>query len=256
MMKSAEISSVAIIGSGKVANALTSIFIDKNVQVSGIASRNFQSGKLLSNKCNCAFFENQTELVADLILVCIHDDSVKSSIEGLNPNQQVAYTAGSVNLQEINHPNCSVFYPLQTFTTDKKLTSEEIPILIESKNKESISALENLCLKIGFSYQLCDSNQRKQYHLAAVFMNNFVNHLVYLSKKQVTEEGLNWELMQPLLKETCYKLFNIDLCEGQTGPARRKDLVVIESQQKMLDQNQLEIYKAITKSIIETYKND
>jgi predicted short-subunit dehydrogenase-like oxidoreductase (DUF2520 family) len=254
MIPLSEISSVAFIGSGKVTNVLSAIFLDRGVSISGISSRNQSSGKELSQKIGCEFFDDESVLRSDLIVVAVNDDAVKSVIERINPSQQVVYTAGSIELKNISHPNCGVFYPLQTFTQGKKLDSTEIPILIETNQIEFRQELEHFCSKLGFHFQYCESEQRKQYHLSAVILNNFMHHLAYISKIELEEKGLDWNVLIPLLKETFDKIVHSDLHEGQTGPARRGDLKVIQEHQKMLTGKHLEIYNVITNSILDTYK--
>ncbi|MBM3184722.1 MAG: DUF2520 domain-containing protein [Bacteroidetes bacterium] len=253
---SSEISSVAFIGSGKVAYVLSTLFYENGIRISGISSRNELTGKALANQVQSEFVEDFTSLRADLIVVSINDDSVKSVIEQINPSQKVVYSAGAIDLESISHPNCGVFYPLQTFTQGKTLKSNAIPILLEAKEVDLRNQLESFCSKFGFNFQYCDSEQRKHFHLSAVFLNNFINHLAYVSKTKLEEKGLNWELLLPLLKETCDKLLYSDLYNCQTGPARRGDLSIIQEHQKMLSGKHLEIYNVITSSILDTYKND
>jgi len=230
MISGSEISSVAFIGSGKVAHALSTIFHENRIRISGISSRNKVTGKTLANQVHSEFFGDFTLLTADLIVVSVNDDSVLSIVEQINPTQKVVFTAGAIDLKSINHPNCGVFYPLQTFTKGKNLRSNEIPILLETNELDFGKQLESFCSKLGFNFQYCDSEQRKKYHLSAVFLNNFMNHLAYVSKTELEENGLHWELLLPLLKETCDKLLHSDLFEG------------------------LEIYNVITSSILDTYK--
>ena len=254
MISGSEISSVAFIGSGKVAAVFSAIFYENGIRIPGISSRNELTGKVIVDKFQSEFVEDFTSLKADLIVVSVNDDSVKTIVEQIKPSQKVVFTAGAVNLKEINHPNCGVFYPLQSFTDGKNLRSSEIPILLETKELDFRKLLESFCSKLGFNFQYCDSEQRKQYHLSAVFLNNFMNHLAYVSKTELEENGLNWELLLPLLKETCDKLLHSDLYEGQTGPGRRGDLNVIQEHQKMLSGKHLELYNVITSSILDTYK--
>jgi predicted short-subunit dehydrogenase-like oxidoreductase (DUF2520 family) len=251
-----EISTVAFVGSGKVASVLSDLFFRNNIVISGISSRNTVKGNLLATRLNCAFFDDLSELNADLIIIAVTDDSVKAITDKFDSNQRIAYTAGSIDLQEINHPNCSVFYPLQTFTEGRELQINDIPIFLESKNSENLELIEKLCSTLNFNFDFCNSAQRKQYHLSAVFLNNFVNHLVLLAKDEIDKNHLNWSHLLPLLNETCFKLQNLELHAAQTGPARRNDQSVLTEQKKMLSSYKLEIYEAITKSIIETYKND
>ena len=76
MISGSEISSVAFIGSGKVTNVLSAIFLDRGVSISGISSRNQSSGKELSQKIGCEFFDEESVLRADLIVVAVNDDAV------------------------------------------------------------------------------------------------------------------------------------------------------------------------------------
>lgn len=249
-----EISTVAFVGSGKVASVLSFIFAQNGIEVTGISSRNQASGELLAKKLGCNYYMSPNELQADLIIVAVNDDSVLSVVNKIDHNQRIAYTAGSVHLDTISHPNCSVFYPLQTFTEGRILNETEIPIFLESRNSNSLLALENLCRITNLTFDYCNSVERKQYHISAVFLNNFVNHLLYLSKDRIESENLNWNHLLPLLRETFFKSMNEDLFSIQTGPARRNDQIVIAEHKKMLSGNKLEIYEVLTKSIIETYK--
>ena len=52
---------------------------------------------------------------------------------------------------------------------------------------------------------VCDSDgddQRLKLHLAAVLCNNFVNHLYALTERYCKMEGLDFQLLLPLIKET------------------------------------------------------
>jgi predicted short-subunit dehydrogenase-like oxidoreductase (DUF2520 family) len=79
---------------------------------------------------------------------------------------------------------------------------DEVPILMEANSEELRNLLEALCEKIGFQYDYCDSQNRQKYHLAAVYVNNFVNHLFHKAQVQLQENQLNWNLLKPLIEET------------------------------------------------------
>lgn len=111
MMSIFDIKSIAIIGSGKVATTLGDLIYKKGIEVFAVSSRNNDTGIPLANKLNCHFTENYLELQADLILVASNDESVVKIINSFPEKQFIAYTAGSIDLAEINHPNCGVFYP-------------------------------------------------------------------------------------------------------------------------------------------------
>ncbi|NBW59266.1 MAG: hypothetical protein EBR41_01665, partial [Crocinitomicaceae bacterium] len=59
-----DIKSIAIIGSGKVANTLGNLIYKKGIEVFAISSRNNDTGIPLANKLNCHYTENYLELQA------------------------------------------------------------------------------------------------------------------------------------------------------------------------------------------------
>ena len=110
-----------------------------------------------------------------------------------------------------------------------------------------------MALHLGKQGTITNSEQRKQLHIAAVFVNNFTNHLAYIAKEHLEKHDLNWENLLPLLEETLNKIKDYNPKEIQTGPARRNDLGVLKTHLNELTGDPKTIYKAITDSIIHTY---
>jgi predicted short-subunit dehydrogenase-like oxidoreductase (DUF2520 family) len=253
-----EIKSVAFVGSGKVANGFANLFHQSGFRITGISSRNKETGKALAVKVEAPFFDCPEDLNADLILVAVADQHVIEVVNSFSAKQLVVFSAGSIALEAIeNKETRAVFYPLQSFTEGRNLKAKEIPILLEANTKSLKKKLEAICKEIGFEYLNCDSEKRKKIHLSAVFVNNFVNHLVYLSQEEALKNKLDWALFQPLLNETFEKLKFLSPLEAQTGPAKRNDRLVIENHLSLLEGRNKEIYKLLSQNIIETYsKND
>jgi len=245
---------VAFIGSGKVASELALIFQFKGIQISGISSRNEQTGRDLSQKLSCNFFSNPLDLNADLIIVATSDEAIPLLHAEFGTEQKLVYTAGAVDLASLSGTNWGVFYPLQTFTSGRHLGIDEIPILIETKHSEFEQLLVDLCQFIGFQSARCSSSDRQKYHVAAVFVNNFVNHLIHRAQVQLNEAKLDWKVLMPLIEETIAKLDLQTAFDAQTGPARRMDQSTLETHHQLLRPSDEKIYDLLTKSIQETYK--
>ena len=90
-------------------------------------------------------------------------------------------------------------------------------------------------------------------HVAAVFVNNFVNHLYHIGSEICAKNKVPFEILHPLIIESALKIKDLTPFESQTGPAKRKDEKIIEKHITLLDKNQQEIYKLLTKSIYNTY---
>lgn len=253
-----KITSISIIGTGNVAFHLGNALFEKGVIIEQVYGRNQQEASVLARSWNCKTTFKLSEINSDLVLVCVSDNAIIPLISQLPSDVNVAYTSGAVGLLNFHErKNVGVFYPLQTFSKSKSVKISEVPFLIEADSVEFAEDLFELAWKISDNLIFANSEDRKNYHLAAVFINNFTNHLIYQAKNHLDKNTLNWKLLLPLLTETIDKIKTIDPFDAQTGPARRKDLETIRSHEVLLEGIPKEIYTLITKSIIDTYhQND
>ena len=92
---------------------------------------------------------------------------------------------------------------------------------------------------------------RLGFHLAAVFCNNFVNHLYALAERFCRTEEIDFNLLLPLIKETALRVNDLSPSVAQTGPAIRQDTDTIEKHLTLLkNYPQLtRIYTLLTESI-------
>jgi predicted short-subunit dehydrogenase-like oxidoreductase (DUF2520 family) len=248
------IKSMSIIGTGNVAFHLGNSFIEVGIPIISVYGRNPSKSKELAELWRCNVAESISEIETEFVLVCVTDSSVEEVISHLPLGCKVAYTSGSVDLVSFTErKNTGVFYPLQTFSREKSVNIFEVPMLIEADSNDFAHELFDLAWVVSRNVHFASSVERKKYHLAAVWANNFTNHLIYTAKNYLDNENLNWKILMPLLKETVDKLKYLDPFDAQTGPARRNDLTTIEAQEKMQEGMQKELYALLTKSIQETY---
>lgn len=242
---------VAIIGGGNVAIHLTKAFYEtKEVSLVQVYARNIQQIKHL--KHTVAITDNLELLMdADVYIIAISDDSISDvSFKIKRKNCLTVHTSGSVSLNSLkNTGRKGVFYLLQSFSKNKEINFNEVPFCLESENKEDLNLLEKLALSIGKKTYSINSKQRKTLHLAAVFVNNFTNHMYKIGEDICKEHLIPFEILHPLIQETAKKISELNPDEAQTGPAKRNDQKTIKNHLKLLDKEQQEIYQLITKSI-------
>jgi predicted short-subunit dehydrogenase-like oxidoreductase (DUF2520 family) len=148
-----------------------------------------------------------------------------------------------------------VFYPLQTFSKNKAVDFKQVPICLESQNDDDYKVLETIAKSISERVYAIGSEQRKALHVAAVFVSNFVNHLYKIGNEICEEHQVPFDILKPLIQETANKIVTLSPEEAQTGPAKREDTQTINSHLSFLsNENQKEIYKLLTKSIIDNGK--
>lgn len=248
---------IVIIGAGNVASHLCRAFDDSEHKIVQLYNRS-EKGKELANEYGISFTTNINDLVkADIYLVAIPDDAV-SSFANKFPYKQslIAHTSGSVSIEALNEASnrTGVFYPLQTFTKNKLVDFKTIPICIEAKSDEDEKTLYKLGIEISSIVKRIDSEKRKLAHVAAVFANNFSNHMYEIAYSFLMKNNLPFDLIQPLIKETADKVQHETPYDAQTGPAKRGDNKTIEAHLELLKNKEYqEIYKLVSESIKNTH---
>ena len=247
---------VVLIGTGNIArhlfNAIKAVNTFEIVQVAG------------RNESALEYFQSRTQVTrdfdslkeADLYIMAVSDDSISMLGSALKQlNGLLVHTSGSVALNELgNVARRGVFYPLQTFTKDIEIEFKEVPICIEAKNENDYQILELLGKSISDKVYRISSQERRQLHLSAVFVNNFVNHLYAIGHDICKEHGLSFDMLKPLILETARKIEFTTPFDAQTGPAKRQDRKTLDLQMASLSkESHQQIYSAISQSILTTY---
>lgn len=253
---------IIIIGAGNVATHIAkNLSQQKDVNILQIISKTENSAKELAEKINCDWTNNYEKIKdSDLYIISTNDDSIQeiAKLKQLK-NKFVVHTSGSTGIDVLksNSDKYGVFYPLQTFKKEKKIFFFEIPVCIEASDKKHLDILEDLAIKISNKIYKINSEQRQNIHIAAVFVNNFTNHLFHIANEIISENNISIEILKPLIEQTFKNIQTNNPFDIQTGPARRNDQKVLDNHietLKMIDINFADIYKKISDSIRETYK--
>jgi predicted short-subunit dehydrogenase-like oxidoreductase (DUF2520 family) len=149
----------------------------------------------------------------------------------------------------LQNKRSGVLYPLQSFTKDTKVAVEHIPFCIETNKKEDFILLEALAKALSSKVYTMNSAQRKKLHVAAVFVNNFVNYMYRIGEDICKENGIPFEVLSPLIQETSLKTQHLSPQQAQTGPAIRKDKKTLALHEKELNSDQKIIYQLLSEAI-------
>ena len=248
---------VSIIGSGNLAQHLIVAFSKTtDIELVQVFARKDAAVAHLTSPDK--IYTNFNDIIAaDLFIIAITDDAI-TEVSAAIPfsNELVVHTSGSVSIEAIDNKNRQgVFYPLQTFSKSKEVDFKTIPICIETKNENDFQILKKVAKSISNTVYKINSEQRKALHIAAVFVCNFVNHLYQIGNDICIENDLPFDILKPLIQETANKILTLSPYQAQTGPAKRKDIQTMNAHLSFLsDENQKEIYKMLTKSIIDNGK--
>ncbi|CAM1346538.1 Rossmann-like and DUF2520 domain-containing protein [Tenacibaculum crassostreae] len=242
---------VVIIGGGNVATHLADAFSKtNNVSLTQVYARNIE--QIQHFKKFTSITNNIEQLKkADVYIIAVSDDAITEVSRKINlPDSIIAHTSGSVEMNAIKtNGSKGVFYLLQSFSKSKEVNFDTIPFCLEAENEKDLQLLETLAKTIGKNVYHINSEQRKRLHVAAVFVNNFTNHMYKIGADICNEHQVPFEVLQPLIKETAEKITKLNPEDAQTGPAKRNDQKTIQNHLALLNTEQQKIYKLITKSI-------
>ena len=248
---------VVIVGAGNVAHHLSIALYKAGFKIAQVFSRRRHRATGLAKKVNAASTTSLSRLLdnADLYILAVSDDAIEEVVSKLDlPTESiVVHTSGSVSSKIITNKfsKGGVLYPLQTFSKGVKVKMMEVPICVHSPDKGSLTHLKKVGRKISRKVQEIDDQQRQIIHVAAVFANNFTNHIYSVAEHILEADKMKLDILHPLIKETVDKAIRVGPEAGQTGPAVRDDQVVIKKHLSLLkDQPQYrKLYKILTESI-------
>ncbi len=256
---------ITLIGAGNVGYHLGKRLFKKGVTIHQVYSRNLENARLLAKKIGAKPVNlfNKIDATADLYIIAVKDDAISSVAAELRNNKGmkrkfVVHTSGAANSQIIgtHFKRYGVFYPLQTFSKTRKVNFSKIPICVDAGKKKDLKKLQYLGQQISKKVAKITDKERAILHVAAVMVNNFSNHLFYLGQQITTKEGVDFNLLKPLILETVLKIDTHTAYEMQTGPARRNDEKTIKKHLKYLQKfpEYAHLYTLLTKSIQHAYR--
>ncbi len=245
--------SISILGAGKVARHLYTAF-NNSMLIEVVQCYNRKGEKLQADQKSSTIINDLSVLKrVDVCILAISDDAIEEVSSKLPfRDQLVVHTSGSVPMASINDTNRKgVFYPLQTFSMDRKVDFPKIPFCLEAENENDLLLLNKLASVLSPKIYTITSDQRSVIHVAAVFINNFTNYLFSIGNEICSENNIPFEILHPLIEETAKKAVRIHPDDAQTGPAIRKDNATIHRHLTILksDSEKTKLYKLLTEAI-------
>jgi predicted short-subunit dehydrogenase-like oxidoreductase (DUF2520 family) len=249
------IRTAAIIGSGNVATQLGTALRQAGVHIDVVYSRNPEHAQRLAAQLGALPYSDLSLVPghADLYLIAVSDTAIRTVSDALGINDGiVVHTSGITPMSALaGHRRIGVFYPLQTITRNTAPDFRSMPLLIEANNASDEQALNGLAAKISGHVSVLTSEQRQYVHLAAVFANNFSNHMYAVAEQIAQAYRIPFDILKPLILETARKVQELPPQAVQTGPAIRNDITTIEKHLMLLKRTPefRQIYELMSRSI-------
>ncbi|MBP1646042.1 MAG: hypothetical protein H6Q16_1617 [Bacteroidetes bacterium] len=233
-----EIQFITIIGKGNVAWQYNNAMANLGINVNCISSR----GEI-----------REEDLGSDLIIIAVLDKAIEEVAGKLRIKDSIlVHTSGTVDIEVLNKSseNYGIFYPLQTITKGIQINFSDVPLCIDANNENTLACLKHLAKRLTDKVYEINTSQRQELHLAAVFANNFTNHLLGISKQILERENIPFDIIFPLINQTIEKAKQNNPFDVQTGPAKRQEMAIMENHKSRLDDDEREIYEILSNKII------
>ncbi|HEX6181205.1 MAG TPA: DUF2520 domain-containing protein [Chitinophagaceae bacterium] len=247
---------IVIIGSGNTATVLGRKIHASGHAILQVMGRNKSATSELAAELQCAATTDPGSIDrgADLYIIAIADKALPHVHEWLQLDKKmVVHTAASVSKDVLRNvsKNFGVLYPLQTFRKEQKYIPE-IPFLVDGNTPDDLALIQDFAESLSSRVLVADDATRLKMHVAAVFVNNFTNHLYVLAEDFCRKEQMEFALLLPLIGETARRLEELSPQASQTGPAMRNDDQTIQRHLQVLSEYPAlkNIYDQFTKSLM------
>jgi len=246
---------IVIIGTGNTAAVLGRKYKAAGHRIAQVYGRDASAASALAYELETesTAYWSVVNRMADIYIVAVSDIAIKDIIKELQlPDKTIVHTAASVSKEILQTATThyGVLYPLQSL---KKSAAHlpEIPIIIDAGDSETLEQLAFLAGSISHTVVKAGDDERQKLHLAAVFCNNFVNHLFVLMQEYCAAENLDFNLLKPLIAETAARIAVMQPAEAQTGPAIRHDETTLNKHLELLQNHPqlIAFYQLFTQSI-------
>ena len=251
-----------MIGAGNTATVLSKLIIRSGHEILQVVSRTQANADKLASACNAqsALLTGTISSHADLYIIALSDAAIAGvdKIQSLK-DKLICHTAGSVSIKVLKRISNTfgVLYPLQSLSKFN-VDIPEIPFLVDGNNEATKQILVDFANTLSTNVSIANDTERLKYHVSAVFVHNFANHIFALAEKYCETENINFDKLFPLMNELISKVERFGAIKSQTGPAVRKDSITIQKHIEILSSHppMKEIYKSMSDSIIELSNNE
>ncbi len=248
---------IDLVGSGNVATHLAQRFVERGGKIRSLAARSTEKASALASAVGAEVktINELTKASGDVPLVLAISDDQIAAVSQQFTHRFTLHTSGSVPMEAIASPDRGVLYPLQSFTKGRAVDWTDVPICIEAASETHLQSLKALAATLGERIEAVSSADRRKLHLAAVVVNNFVNHLYRASENYLNNNGLALDTLYPLMRETVAKAIELGPGNAQTGPARRNDQRTISAHLEALSQDPelQDLYRRMSDAITRSY---
>ncbi|WAW14910.1 Rossmann-like and DUF2520 domain-containing protein [Peptostreptococcus equinus] len=262
---------IGIIGAGKVGVSIgKSISEDENYKLVGFYSRTKESSNFAAKFTNSAKFINLEKLVekCNILIITTPDDKISemwSLVSQFNiQNKIICHCSGSLSSEiffDISSKGaygCSLHPMMAINSKDKSYKDLKNAFFTLEGEKNAIDVMQDILIKFNNNYKIIKTSDKTKYHMASVFVSNFVTGLANVSANLLKDYGFNEKeainAFSFLARANIENLLSSDPKSALTGPIERNDIGIVRKHLISLNEKSLEnvenIYRGLSIELV------
>lgn len=210
---------VAIVGNGRLGNALAGALRAAGVQVSGPMGRDATPGE------------------TDAVLLCVPDGEIHVAAATVPTGLAVGHCSGATGLEVLAGPGRDVFslHPLMTVTADSQATTfAGAGAAVAGSSPAMLDLARALAQRLGMRPIEIAPGDRAAYHAAASIASNFLLTLEAAAERLAAAVGMEREDLLPLVRATVENWSRLGAERALTGPVARGDERTVAAQRQAI----------------------
>jgi predicted short-subunit dehydrogenase-like oxidoreductase (DUF2520 family) len=210
---------VAVVGNGRLGNALAGALRAAGVQVSGPLGRNV------------------TPSDADAVLLCVPDGEIRAAADAVPAGLPVGHCSGASGLDVLAGSGREAFsvHPLMTITADATPTAfAGAGAAVAGSSPAMLELARGLAERLGMRPLEIAPADRAAYHAAASIASNFLVTLEAAAERMATTVGMERQDLLPLVRATVENWSRLGAERALTGPVARGDEATVAGQRRAI----------------------
>lgn len=262
---------IGIIGAGKVGVSIGKcISEDDRYKLVGFYSRSKESANFAAKFTNSAKFINLEKLVekSNILIITTPDDNISEMwglVSNFNiQNKIICHCSGSLSseiffdISSKGAHGCSLHPMMAISSKDKSYKDLKNAFFTLEGEEKAVEVFEEIMIKFNNNYKVIKTADKTRYHMASVFISNFViglgNASISLLKEYGFEEKEALKAISFLAKSNLEKLIEAGPKEALTGPIERNDIGTVKKHLSSLnleeDKDIDSIYRSLSLELV------
>jgi predicted short-subunit dehydrogenase-like oxidoreductase (DUF2520 family) len=208
---------VAIVGDGRLGNALAGALRAAGLQVTGPLGRHAAPGD------------------ADALLLCVPDAEIGAAADAVPAGLPVGHCSGATGLDVLGARDAFSLHPLMTVTADTDATAfAGAGAAVAGSNAAMLALARALAQRLGMRPIQVADGDRTAYHAAASIASNFLVTLEAAAERMATTVGMERQDLLPLVRATVENWSRLGAERALTGPVARGDEATVAGQRRAI----------------------